>query len=90
MLRGAAVFEQTGRALPWVAAQPFAHGADGGGEPVRGGLDAALPDRFDEPEAMVVRVFHLTHQVQIRSGDGAHGRILAAARRRAPPPPPGG
>ncbi len=81
------VLEQTRRPTLLVAAQPFAHGADGGSEPARGGLDAALPGRFDQPEAMVVRVFHLTHQNEI--GDQG-GDILAAARPPAPPPSAGG
>ena len=77
---------QAGRAVLLVAAQPFANGGHGGGEQPCGGLDAALLGALDQPQAMVVGVFHFTHQIEITSGGGHDAAILLAARGPALPP----
>jgi hypothetical protein len=78
--------DQTGRAVLLKAPQPFADGGHGGGEEPRGGLDAALFGTLDEPQTMVVSVFHLTHQIEITGGSSHDAAILTAARRPALPP----
>ncbi|MGA7795427.1 MAG: hypothetical protein WCA19_20505, partial [Candidatus Acidiferrales bacterium] len=83
------VIEQAGRAPLLIPAKPFANGGHSGGEQMRGGLDAALLGAFDESQAMVVRVFHFTHQIEITGGGGHDDRILRGARGPAPPPSAG-
>ena len=78
--------QQTGRTMLPVAAQPLANGGHGGGEEARGGLDAALLGALDQPQAMVVGVFHLTHQIEITGGSRHGAAIVSAARRPALPP----
>src|SRR5260221_1793791 len=78
--------EQPGRATLLEAAQPFADRGHGGSEEPRGGLDAALFGAFHQPQAMVVSVFHLTHQIEIAGGSRHGAAILSAARRPALPP----
>src|SRR5579864_8937332 len=83
------VIEQAGRATLLIAAKPFANGGHGGGEQLRRAFDPALFGALDEPQAMVVRVFHFTHQIEITSGGGHGDRILRGARGPAPPPSAG-
>jgi hypothetical protein len=78
--------DQAGRAMLLEASQPFADGGHGGSEESRGGLDAALFGALDQPQPMVVRVFHLTHQIEITGGSSHDATILTAARRPALPP----
>jgi hypothetical protein len=78
--------EQAGRAVLLEASQPLVDGGRRGSEESRGGLDAPLFGALDEPQTMVVGVFHLTHQIEIASGCGHGAMILAAARRPALPP----
>src|SRR5437899_4414551 len=69
-----------------MAAQPFADRGHGGGKQPCSGFDAALLGALDQPQSMVVCVFHLTHQIEI-TGESSHGAtILAFARRPALPP----
>ena len=82
---GTEMLEQAGRAVLLETAEPFADGGNGGGEEPRRCLDAALLSAFDKPKAMVVRVFHITHQIEITSGGNHGARILRAPRRPAPP-----
>ena len=70
------------------AAQPFPDRGHGGSKQPRGGLDAALLGAFDQPQTMVVGVFHLTHQIEITGGSSHDAEIVSAARR--PVPRPGG
>src|SRR5260370_1006073 len=65
---------------------PFGEGGHGGGEESGGGFDAALFGALDEPQPMVVGVFHLTHQIEIASGSSHEARILLAVGRPALPP----
>src|SRR6266581_6576655 len=75
---------------PWaellVAAQPLADGGHGGGKEARRGLDAPLLGALHQTQAMVVSVFHFTHQIEIAGGSNHDAVILAAARRPALPP----
>lgn len=87
---GTGMLAQAGRAVLLETAEAFADGGTGGGEEPRRGFDAALLGAFGKPKAMVVRVFHTTHPIEITSGGNHGARILRAPRRPAPPPPPGG
>src|SRR5258708_11934426 len=78
--------EQPGRATLLEAAQPFADRGHGGSEEPRGGLDAALFGAFHQPQAMVVGVFHLTHQIEIAGGSTHRPAILPPAPHPALPP----
>jgi hypothetical protein len=60
--------DRAGRVVLLEAPQPFADGRQGGGEESRGGLAATLLGALDQPQTMVVGVFHLTHQIEITSG----------------------
>src|ERR1700680_2443292 len=64
--------------------KPLANGGDGGGEQLRGGFDTALLGAFHQPQAMVVGVVHLTHQIEIPSGGGHRDRILHARPGSSP------
>src|SRR5713226_8709754 len=84
VMRRTREFDQTRRPVLLIAAEPLADGGDGGGELVGSRLDPALAGRFDQAQAMVVGVSHLTNQIEV---GGAHGgQILPAARRPALPP----
>src|SRR5690349_4631935 len=74
--------EQAGRALLLKAAQPFADGRHGGSEKSRGRFDAALLGALDQPQTMVVSVFHLTYQIEVTYGSGHDAAILSAAPER--------
>lgn len=83
---GAGSLDQPGRAVLFEAAQPFAHRGHGSREQPCGRLDADLFGTLHQPQAMVVGVFHLTHQIELTSGDGHDAAILLASRRPALPP----
>jgi hypothetical protein len=83
---GAGKREQTGGALSLIAPPPLAHGGCAGDEEPRGGLEATLFDALHQPQAMVVGVLHLTHQIEITSGSSHDAAILPAARSPALPP----
>src|SRR5579859_6856382 len=87
-MRGAAVFLQAGRAALLVASPPLAHGERAGAEEPGGGLDAALADRGDQPQAVIVGASHFTNQIEV--ADEHRAAILAARAARLLPPPPGG
>src|SRR6266702_3479147 len=80
------LFDQSGRAVLFEAAQPLADRGHGGSEQPCGWFNPALLGAFHESQAMVVGVFHLTHQIEITSGDGHGALILPVARRPALPP----
>jgi hypothetical protein len=44
---------------------------------------------FDKSKTVIVRVFHVTYQIEIASGGGHGGCILPVPRRPAPPPSAG-
>src|SRR5437899_4992666 len=69
-----------------MAAQPFADRGHGGGKQPCSGFDAALLGALDQPQSMVVGVFHLTHQIEIADGSSHDAAILHAARCPALPP----
>src|SRR5690349_9750387 len=71
--------QQAGRAALLKTPQPFANRGHGGSEQPCGGLDAALFGALDEPQTMVVGVFHLTHQIEIAGGSSHDAKILSAA-----------
>jgi len=72
-----------------IPAKPFTNGGRRGSEQLGCGLDPALLGAFDQSQAMAVRTFHFTHQIEIAGGGGHVVRILRGARGPAPPPPPG-
>jgi len=49
-------------------------------------INPALLGAFHESQAMVVGVFHLTHQIEITNGGSHDAVILPVARRPALPP----
>ena len=71
MMRSAGKFEQAARTVLLIAAQPFAHGGDGGLKQAGGGLDAMLAGVSDQTQAMVVSATHFPHQGEIGSGHGS-------------------
>jgi len=85
VVRSPGVLPQPGQTLLLIASPPLAHGECTGGEQPGGGLDAALANRLDQAQAMVVGVTHFTHQIVV-AGGGHGGPILAAARCPALPP----
>src|ERR1700723_3511998 len=89
MTTSAGKWQQRGRAVLLKASQPFADGWYGGGEESRSGLDTALFGALDQPQTMVIGVFHLTHQIEITGGSSHQAAILLAAGRPALPQPGG-
>src|SRR5579859_2462426 len=89
-MRSAAVFLQAGRAALLVASPPLAHGERAGAEEPGGGLDAALADRGDQPQAVIVGASHFTNQIEVAGDHRAATLAARAARllplRRAAPP----
>src|ERR1700731_3180104 len=77
---------QPGRTVLLEALQPFANRGHGGREQPCGGLDADPLGALHQPQAMVVGVFHFTHQIKITSGVDHEAAIVLAARRPALPP----
>src|ERR1700679_155104 len=65
VMRGAGDFEKTARALLLITAPPLAHGGNGGLEKTSGGLDASLPSRLHQTQAMIVSVSHLANQEEV-------------------------
>src|SRR5579863_9047338 len=86
-MRSAAVFLQAGRAALLVASPPLAHGERAGAEEPGGGLDAALADRGDQPQAVIVGASHFTNQIEV--ADEHRAAILAARAARLLPPSAG-
>ena len=78
-MTGAGTWKQAGKALLLETAQPLADRGHGGSEEPCGGFDPALLGAFDEPQAMVVSVFHFTNQNEVRGG---HGRRIVKCRHR--------
>ena len=62
-----------------IAPPPLADRQRTGGKEPRGGLDAALVNGFRQAKAMVVGVFHFTHEIEITGGSTHDATILVAA-----------
>jgi hypothetical protein len=78
--------DRAGRVVLLEAPQPFADGRHGGGEESRGGLAATLPGALDQPQTMVVGVFHLTHQIEINGRkEPSSGRFYSPLAARPSP-----
>jgi hypothetical protein len=86
---GTGKLDQAGRTVLLETAEPLADSGNGGGEELRGGFDAALFGAFDESKTMVVRVFHVTHQIEITSGVIMAPEFYARLAALAPPPSAG-
>ena len=67
-MRSAGQFEEAARSLRLIAAQPLAHGGDGGLKQAGGGLDASLLSRLNQTQAMIVGVSHLANQDEVGGG----------------------
>lgn len=74
--------DQARRAVLLIAAQPLANGGHGGDEQPRGSFDAALLGALDQTKAMVVRIVHLTDQIEIAGDVGHDAAILSGAPDR--------
>lgn len=72
MVRGAGELDQAARAVLLKAAQPLAHRRDGGVKQAGGGLNAQLPGRVHQTQAMIVSVLHFADQAEV--GDGHEPR----------------
>src|SRR5690242_1464537 len=86
MMAGAGKRKQTRRAALLIATQPLAHGGHGRGEQSSRRFDATLLGALDQPQTMVIGVFHFTHQIEIADRGSHDAAILPAARRPALPP----
>ena len=73
VMRRTGKLEETARSLLLIAAQPLAHGGNGGLEKTSGGLDAMLASVSDQTQAMIVGVAHFTNQGKVR---GRHARCI--------------
>src|SRR5437667_7647617 len=79
MRGGARVFDQATQAVLLKAAQPFAHGAHRGLEEASRGLNADLPSRLDQTQAMIVGVLHFADQGEVGSGHGDECNFVVRA-----------
>jgi hypothetical protein len=70
VMGSAGEFDQAARTLLLITAPPLAHGGNGGLEKTSGGLDASLPSRLHQTQAMIVSVSHLTNQEEVGGGHG--------------------
>src|SRR5258707_2220090 len=72
VMRSTGKFDQTAQSLLLIAAQPLAHGGDGGLKQAGGRLDTTLPSRLHQTQAMIVVVSHFTPQDEVkgRHADG--------------------
>src|SRR5258708_33535499 len=66
VMRSAGTLDEAAQSLLLIAAQPLAHGGDGGLKQAGGRLDASLPSRLHQTQAMIVGVAHFTHQEEVR------------------------
>src|SRR5260370_29380777 len=66
VMRSAGKFEEAARPLLLTTTQPRAHGGNGGLKQTGGGLEATLPSRLHQAQAMIVGVSHFTHQDEVR------------------------
>jgi hypothetical protein len=67
-MRSPGEFDQTTRSLLLITPQPLTHGGNGGLKQTGGGLDASLPSRLHQTQAMVVSVSHLADQDEVGGG----------------------
>ncbi len=68
VMRSAGQFEEAARPLLLIAAQPLAHGGDGGLKKTGGGLEASLSGRLNQTPTMIVGVSHLANQDEVGGG----------------------
>lgn len=68
VMRRARKLDEAARSLLLIAAQPLPHGGDGSLKQAGGGLDASLPGRLNQTQAMIVGVSHLTNQDEVGGG----------------------
>ena len=83
------VLNQPGKTVLLKTAEPLANRGNGSCKEPRRGFDAALFGAFDKSKAMFVRVFHVTHQIEIASGSGHGAWILTELCRPDLPPSAG-
>jgi len=57
--------DQAARSLLLITPQPLTHGGNGGLKQTGGGLDASLPSRRHQTQAMIVSVSHLPNQYEV-------------------------
>src|SRR5258707_8952295 len=81
VMRSTGKFDQTAQSLLLIAAQPLAHGGDGGLKQTGGGLEATLPSRLHQTQAMIVGVTHFPHQDEVR-GRHAGGIVRPDAQEQ--------
>lgn len=84
-MTGSGVLEPPAWTVLRETAEPLADGGDGGGKEPRRGFDAALFRALNKTKAMVVRVFHVAHQIEIASERGHGAWILTEPHRPALP-----
>ena len=89
VMRSAGQFEEAAWSLRLLAAQPLAHGGDGGLKKTGGGLEASLSGRLNQTPTTIVGVSHLANQdeVAVDTADCNPGRWppgLGGAVRPAP------
>jgi hypothetical protein len=77
-MRSAGKLDEAAQSLPLIAAQPLAYGRNGGLEKTSGGLDAPLPGRLHQTQAMIVGVTHFTNQDEVR---GRHAGCIVGRDR---------
>jgi len=68
VMRSTRNLNEAARSLLLITAQPLTHGGNGGLEKTSGGLDAALPTRLHQTQAMIVSVSHLANQEEVGGG----------------------
>src|SRR6266436_4895387 len=66
VMRSTGKFDQTAGSLLLITTQPLAHGGNGGLKQTGGGLEATLPSRLHQAQAMIVGVTHFPHQDEVR------------------------
>ena len=71
VMRSARKFDEATGPVLLIAAQPFAHGGNGGLKQAGGGLDAMLAGVSHQTQAMVVSVLHFPHPGEVGSGHGS-------------------
>jgi hypothetical protein len=68
VMRSTGKLDQAARSLLLITPQPLTHGGNGGLKQTGGGLDAWLPSRLYQTQAMVVSVSHLANQDEVGGG----------------------
>ncbi len=81
VMRSTGKFDQTAGSLLLITTQPLAHGGNGGLKQTGGGLEATLPSRLHQAQAMIVGVTHFPHQDEVR-GRHAGGIVRPDAQEQ--------